>query len=60
MPYEVIFLIPVVVGIVWMAREFFLYEKEMKERIDDPNWQFTVIEKEGLQYIVPNVKGEVK
>lgn len=60
MPYEIIFFIPVVVGIVWMAREFFLYEKEMKAWIDDPNWQFTVIEKEGLQYIVPNVKGEVK
>ena len=60
MPYETIFLIPVFIGIVWIVKEFFLYEKEMKKWIDNTDWEFTVIEKEGLQYIVPNVKGEIK
>ena len=59
MPYEIIFAIPFIVGIVWVIREATSYDKEMKQRINHPNWKFTVIEKDDLPYVVPNVKGEI-
>ena len=53
MPYEIIFAIPFIAGIGYVIREAILYNKEMKQWINHPNWEFTVIEKDGLPYVVP-------
>lgn len=58
MPYEIIFIVPFVGLIIFVIRQFVLYEKEMKAWID--HCPFKIIEKEGLQYVVPNVPQEVR
>ena len=60
MSYEVIFLIPFIVGIAWVIYHAFLYNREMKQWINHPDWQFTLTEKDGLPYVVPNTVGEKK
>jgi hypothetical protein len=52
---EIIFSIPFVVGIVWVIRECILYNIEMKRWLRHVDHKYTIIEKDGLQYIVPNV-----
>ena len=59
-PYELIFLIPFLVGVVYVIREFFLYNKEMKQWINHPNHKFDLMYKDDLPYVVPKVKGEIK
>lgn len=56
MSYEIIFAIPFLVGIIYVIREAFLYNREMKQWINHPDWQFTLTEKDGLPYVVPKVK----
>lgn len=58
LPYESIFLIPFIVGVAYVIREAILYNQEMKQWINHPNWQFTLTEKDGLPYVVPKVKEE--
>ena len=50
---EIIFAIPFIVGVVYVIREAILYNKKMNDWINDPNWKFTLTEKDGLPYVVP-------
>jgi hypothetical protein len=53
---EIIFVIPWVVGIVWVIRECILYNIAMKRWLRvNHKFAFTVIEKDNLPYVVPNV-----
>ena len=55
MPYELIFIIPFVVGVVWIMYRAIKYEEEMSGIIDQTRREFDVVEKDGFPYVVPNV-----
>lgn len=55
MPYELIFIIPFVVGVVYRAIK---YEEEMSGIIDQTRHEFDVIEKDEILYIVPMIPRE--
>ena len=55
MPYELIFVIPFIVGVAWVIHRAIKYEEEMSGIIDQTRREFDVIEKDGFPYVVPNV-----
>jgi hypothetical protein len=53
LPYEIIFVIPFVVGVAWTIYQFVLYNREMRAWINHRGHEFTVVEKDDLPYVVP-------
>ena len=51
MPYEIIFVIPLVVGIVYAMNQMIKYELEMYENIKPT--EFELVNKDGLTYVQP-------
>lgn len=56
MPYEVIFLIPIIVGLVWVVYQFVQHRKEWAEwRAHCP---FRLVKRDTLTYVVPSIRGK--
>ena len=56
MPYEVIFLIPLIVGFVWVVYQFVQHRKEWTEWT--AHCPFRLVKRDGIIYVVPSVRGK--